>query len=283
MDFKPSNIVIDAGRSIDARLLYHLGIPYTLITRDWLIHERMRYLVDWAVRLPGRLRVLDAGCGSGLSFVYLQHLCASKVSHYTGIDLDTGRLRQRHRSSIVPHEFIDADLDSPWRVGKFDLIFASEVIEHILDDRRLFANLFEHLSDDGVLVITTPNKPFVQRVARVLPGFDAISASQDGGHVRVGYDSDDLLKLAEEYPLTTISRSFLGRISIRELRRRDAMRKHSDFANTARFNASWLLRHALRREHAGVREDQYWSLAMAFQNCGKASSEVARTAFGFRR
>ena len=83
MDFKPSNIVIDAGRSIDARLLYHLGIPYTLITRDWLIHERMRYLVDWAVRLPGRLRVLDAGCGSGLSFVYLQQsLCVKSKSLY---------------------------------------------------------------------------------------------------------------------------------------------------------------------------------------------------------
>jgi SAM-dependent methyltransferase len=283
MHFKPSNIVMEAGRSIDAQMLSRLGIPYALITRDWLIHERMRYLVDWAARLPGRLRVLDAGCGSGLSFVYLQLRCPSKIAHYTGIDLDTGRLRQRHRGAIIPHEFLDADLDSPLRIGKFDLMFASEVIEHIIDDRRLFANLFEHLSDGGVLIITTPNKPFVQQVAKVLPGFDAISASQDGGHVRVGYDYDELLRLAEDYPLTAISRSYLGRISIRELRKRDAMRRHSNFANTARFNPSWLMRHALRREHAGTPEDQYWSLAMAFQNCGNASSDVARTAIGSGR
>ena len=265
MDFKRPRIVTNVGRSLDARLLCHIGIPYTLITRDWLIHERMRYLVDWAARLPGRLRVLDAGCGSGLSFVYLQHRCASKISHYTGIDLDTGRLRHRHRGAIIPHEFIDADLDSPWRIGKFDLIFASEVIEHIIEDRRLFKNLFEHLSDGGVLIVTTPNKRFVQQVAKVLPGFDAVSASQDGGHVRVGYDGDDLLRLAEGYPLTAISRSFLGWISIRELRKRDAMRRHANFANTARFNASWLMRHALRRGRASAREDQCWSLAMAFQ------------------
>jgi hypothetical protein len=101
--------------------------------------------------------------------------------------------------------------------------------------------------------------------------------------VRVGYDYDELLRLAEDYPLTAISRSYLGRISIRELRKRDAMRRHSNFANTARFNPSWLMRHALRREHAGTPEDQYWSLAMAFQNCGNASSEVARTAIGSGR
>jgi SAM-dependent methyltransferase len=248
-----------------------------------MIHERMQYLADWAVRLPGRLRVLDAGCGSGLSFTYLQRRCAPKISYYAGIDLDTGRLRRRHRADVIPHDFIDANLDSSWRLGKFDLIFASEVIEHLLEDRQLFATLFEHLADNGVLVITTPNKTFIQRVAQVLPGFDAVSPTQDGGHVRVGYDPGDLLNLAREYPLVAISQTYLGRISTRELRKRDALRYHSDFANTARFNASWLMRRALRREPPGAHEDQCWSLAIAFQNCADASSVIARTAIGADR
>jgi len=265
------NILTTAAYSIDALMMRRLGIPYTLLTRDWLIHERMWYLADWAVRLSGRLRVLDAGCGSGLSFLYLQCHCAPKVSYYAGIDFDTRRLRERYRGAIILHDFIDADLDSPWQLGKFDLIFASEVIEHIVEDRRLFARLCDHLADNGVLVITTPNKTFVHRVAKVLPGFDAVSASQDGGHVRVGYDPDDLMEFACEHSLTTISESYLGRISMRELGKRDASRSHADFANTARFNLPWLLRRTPQKKLGHVREDQYWSLAMAFQKSAENS------------
>jgi SAM-dependent methyltransferase len=253
------------------------GVPYTLLTRDWMMHERARCLTDWVSRLPRDLRILDAGCGSGLCFLYLERRYAPKVAYYAGIDLDTRRLRERYRGATISHDFIDADLDSPWRLEKFDLIFASEVIEHIAEDRRLFKRLCEHLSDRGVLVITTPNKPFVQATAEVLPGFDAISASQDGGHVRVGYDPDDLIGLARENSLITISKSYLGRITMRELRKRDALRDHSDFANTARFNLPWLIRRALQKtpgDFAGggqLREDRYWSLAMAFQKNPAAS------------
>jgi SAM-dependent methyltransferase len=263
--------LINAARLLDARMLHIVGIPYAQLTRDWMIHERMRFLSDWAMRLPGRLRVLDAGCGSGLALTYLQKRCASKISYYAGLDLDTGRLRRRHRKAAIAHDFFDTNLDSQWRLGKFDLIFASEVLEHIVDDRRLFATLYEHLADRGVLVITAPNKSFVERVARTLPGFDAVSPAQDGGHVRPGYDSGDLLDLAREYPLVALAHEYLGRISMRELRKRDALRNHAEFANTVRFNPSWLLRHAFRRTSDTVREDRCWSLAFAFQNCAGAS------------
>jgi 2-polyprenyl-3-methyl-5-hydroxy-6-metoxy-1,4-benzoquinol methylase len=249
-------------------MLRRVGVPYALISRDWMINERMQYLTDWAVNLPGKLRVLDAGCGSGLAFAYLAGRCSAKISYYAGIDIDTSRLRWRYRGSSIPHDFVDADLDSSWRLGGFDLVFASEVIEHLIDDRRLFANLFEHLTEKGVLVITTPNKTFVQRIAQVLPGFDAVSSTQDGGHVRVGYDPEELLYLARAYPLRLISQSYIGRINFRELKRRNALRDQSDFVNTARFNPSWLIRRALRIENVAA-QDQCWSLAVAFQRCDR--------------
>ena len=266
------NILASSARSIDSLMTRLMGVPYTLLTRDWLIHERVQYLADWAGRLPnGGLRIMDAGCGAGLSFFYLQRRYASKVAYYAGIDLDTRRLRERYHRATIPHDFIDADLDSRWRLGKFDLIFASEVIEHIIEDRRLFARLCQHLTDGGVLVVTAPNKSFVRATARVLPGFDAVSATQEGGHVRIGYDPDELNAFARENSLTTISKSYLGRISMRELRKRDALRDHADFANTARFNLPWLLRRALRKEPDDAREHQYWSLAMAFRKSAQVS------------
>jgi hypothetical protein len=62
--------LMSSAHRLDGLLLNSVGIPYATLTRDWLINERMRYLTDWAVRSSGRLRVLDAGCGSDLSFLY---------------------------------------------------------------------------------------------------------------------------------------------------------------------------------------------------------------------
>jgi SAM-dependent methyltransferase len=264
-----------AARSLDTLMLRRLGAPYLLLTRDWMIHERMRYLTDWAMRLPGPLRVLDAGCGAGLSLSYLERRCASKIGYYAGIDLDTHRARLRHRGARIPHDFIDADLDSPWLLGKFDLIFASEVIEHLVDDRRLFGTLCDHLAEDGVLVVTTPNKVFVQQMGRILPGFDSVSPTQDGGHVRIGYDHDDLLNLAEGHSVVPVSLSYLAEISIAETAKRNLLRNHADFSNTTRFNPSWVMRRTLGRQLTDISEDQCWSVALAFRRFSIGSTNDA--------
>jgi 2-polyprenyl-3-methyl-5-hydroxy-6-metoxy-1,4-benzoquinol methylase len=249
------------------------GFRYMLLTRDWLMHERARYLAHWSTRIPGQLRILDAGCGSALSLMYL-HTYAAKVRRYVGIDLDTGRLRSRYRNSPIAHDFIDVDLDSAWQLGSFDLIFASEVIEHIVDDRRLFARLSQHLTENGILVVTTPNKSFVHQIAENLTGFDEVSAIQDGGHVRVGYSPSELVELAHENSLISIAESYLGKITLRELSKRQSLRKGADFATTARFNLTRFVRSALAPRGSNINPDQCWSLAIAFQ---KQSPEGTRS------
>ena len=265
MDSVLPNLLISGARSLDAMMLQVVGFPYALLTRDWLIHERAQYLAGWAGRMPGPLRILDAGCGAGLSFLYLQRGYATNVKYYAGLDLDTRRLRDRYRNATIPHDFIDADLDSPWRLGKFDLIFASEVLEHIVEDRRLFARLCENLTDQGVLLVTVPYTTFVRRTAKFLPGFDAVSAAQDGGHVRVGYEPSELAALAAQNSMRASSESYLGRISLAELCKRNTLRRAGEFTNTARFNLRWCLRRALPGRFDEASKDQCWSLAMAFQ------------------
>jgi 2-polyprenyl-3-methyl-5-hydroxy-6-metoxy-1,4-benzoquinol methylase len=158
---------MSSARWLDGLLLNSIGIPYASITRDWLINERMRYIANWAARSPGKLRVLDAGCGSALSFLYLQQHFGEKVEYYVGIDVDTPRLRKRYKHTTIKPDFIEAYLDSSWTLGTFDLIIASEVIEHIVEDRGLFSRLYQHLAENGLLIITTPNKRFVNRVASI--------------------------------------------------------------------------------------------------------------------
>jgi trans-aconitate methyltransferase len=140
-----------------------------MLARDWPVNGGMRYLTDWAVCSPGRLRVLDAGCGSGLSFTYLQQRCAYKIEYYVGFNLDARRLRERYGHATVPHDFVDADLDSCWQLGTFDLIFASEVIEHIVDDRGLLCRFCERLAENGLLIITAQTNVSLSRWLNSFP------------------------------------------------------------------------------------------------------------------
>jgi len=55
-----------------------------------------------------------------------------------------------------------------WGV-KFDVVFAGEVIEHLLDDVRFIKECKENLKDDGLLILTTPNLVFgVNRILMLL-------------------------------------------------------------------------------------------------------------------
>jgi len=55
---------------------------------------------------------------------------------------------------------------------RFNIIFAGEVIEHIIDDERFLSEINELLALDGILVLTTPNLFFL--VNRILFPFGKI-------------------------------------------------------------------------------------------------------------
>ncbi len=250
------------ARAVDSLLIRRLGIRYALVTRDWMIHERMRFLVDWINHEPGPIRVLDAGCGSGLALLYLHWYQQKKISCYLGLDLDTGKLRTRYEFVGIPHTFEDVDLDSSWQFGSFDLVFCSEVLEHLRADSRLFSRLCGHLSEHGTLLVTTPHKEFVRRNAAPFPGFDAVRPTQDGGHVRMGYLPSELEQMANANGLDAVSKVWLGEISHRELSGREAKRKQGDYPNMTRYNLNWIR----RMNSSGRREpDRCWTLAMAFR------------------
>jgi 2-polyprenyl-3-methyl-5-hydroxy-6-metoxy-1,4-benzoquinol methylase len=259
------------ARAVDSLLIRHLGLRYALLTRDWMIHERMRFLVDWIDHEPGPIRVLDAGCGSGLALLYLHWYQQNKIRSYLGLDLDTRKLRTRYQFVEIPHSFENIDLDSSWQFGAFDLVFCSEVLEHLCADSRLFSRLCCHLSEDGTLLITTPHKEFVRRNAADFPGFDAVRLTQDGGHVRMGYVPSELEQMANANGLAAVGKVWLGEIDHKELSGREAKRKQGDYPNMTRYNLRWIR----RMNSSEPREsDRCWTLAMAFRRTSaKASRE----------
>lgn len=106
-------------------------------------------------------KVLDIGCvdsrpgevrkyeSSGLHRFVLSH-AASVV----GVDIDEAGVEEMRAKG---YNIICGNVETMRLNEKFDCIVAGEIIEH-LDNVGLFlATMREHLADNGVLIITTPN------------------------------------------------------------------------------------------------------------------------------
>jgi SAM-dependent methyltransferase len=103
------------------------------------------------------LRILDVGCGTGMN---AQHLAASGHT-VVGLDLSPvaiDKFRQKGFDCIVCD--IEKEGGVPLPSGSFDLIFASEVIEHVADTATFLSEMNRLVRPGGVLVLSTPNSAF---------------------------------------------------------------------------------------------------------------------------
>ena len=129
---------------------------------------RVRYITSHAARLLHQpqssplkgLRILDIGCGGGL----LAEPLARLGGEVTGIDASEGAIAAARDHAnraglnitydhITAEDFADRDLS-------FDIIIASEVIEHVSDRRGFLATMarFGHADAASMVVLTTINR-----------------------------------------------------------------------------------------------------------------------------
>jgi SAM-dependent methyltransferase len=123
---------------------------------DLLNEHVARY--TFAARLARGKRVLDAGCGAGYGSAELAH----EAEQVTGIDRDAGALDYaRANYPMANLAFEQASCESlPYDSGRFDLVVAFEVIEHLEDWRGFLAETRRVLSPGGQFVVSTPNKDY---------------------------------------------------------------------------------------------------------------------------
>jgi SAM-dependent methyltransferase len=185
------------AQRIDETLHRNLGLAYLRLARERAIHERCAYaLAAFAALGLERPRVLDVGCGGG---ILLRHLAQSRggAAQYTGIDRHATRLESRYRDVVIPHRFLDIDLDGDWRVEAHDVAWCSEVLEHLIDDKGVLGRIARAVKPGGAIVVTMPSLPFLERIAKgPLPDALNVSATQDGWHVRAGYTPETIAALA---------------------------------------------------------------------------------------
>jgi ubiquinone/menaquinone biosynthesis C-methylase UbiE len=99
-------------------------------------------------------RALDIGCGTGEFTAALARAGADAV----GVEVAQAaleRARARHPEIDFRHVPIEGPL--PFEDNEFDLVWASEVIEHVTDTARWLSEVRRVLAPAGRLLVTTPS------------------------------------------------------------------------------------------------------------------------------
>jgi cyclopropane fatty-acyl-phospholipid synthase-like methyltransferase len=124
--------------------------------------ERYRFAARFA---PGR-RVLDIACGPGYGTKLLADAGAREAE---GVDLDEQAVAyaSEHFGSATT-VFRQGDICTYHGSPPYDLITSFETIEHVDDYGKALHNLHGLLSDEGVLVMSTPNRLITSPRARSL-------------------------------------------------------------------------------------------------------------------
>lgn len=130
------------------------------------------------------LEVLDVGCAQGTLALLLgergHNVCAMDIRRQF---LDYAVLRHEHGNV----RFVCGNVMEVSPGGKFDLIFANQIVEHLVYPAELVGRLAAWLKPGGRLVMTTPNGDYLKSS---LPAFSEIGDPADHAHTQYSADAD---------------------------------------------------------------------------------------------
>ena len=174
------------------------------------IHEPMAdYYQHPLIGVPSRIRVkkifqelgnirhkklLDVGCETG----YITMQLAQKGARVTAIDLieePINQLRQLLKDQPLKINLRVADATKlPFAGNSFDIILATEVIEHITRLEKFVTGAFRVLKPGGKLLVTFPNENLRQKLYPVVSLF-GIKAELENEVTLNNFRSEKILKL----------------------------------------------------------------------------------------
>lgn len=171
------------------RILFYKMLD-ALLLRSWHIGKALR---QWnRSRASQPANILDAGSGFGQYTYRLAKL--NGCNSVMGVDVKEEQMADCNaffsRIGLGNRvKFEVQDLTNYVAEGNFDLILSVDVMEHILEDTKVFQNFYMSLRSNGMLLISTPSD---------MGGSDSDSHDHDEAHgfidehVRDGYNIDDI-------------------------------------------------------------------------------------------
>jgi len=150
-------------------------------------------------------RILDIGCGNGDVLVQLKRMNIG--NELIEMDADNSLLLKAKKRGIITYNI---NLDGkilPFSDNYFDCILLLDVIEHILDVRKLLKEIKRVLRKGGTLILSTPNVQFIYHIFRLILGYSPKTSFGnskyfrsdfiDGGHVHY-FTEKDLIKTLKD-------------------------------------------------------------------------------------
>ena len=161
-------------------------LPEDLAVPDWEL--RREFLLK---QVRAGARALDLGCGAGEFTAELSRSGARA----TGVDVAEAALaRARAHHPELDFRLVPIEGPLPFEDGEFDLVWASEVIEHIADTARWLSEVRRVLAPGGRLLLTTPSHG---RVRLALYGIERFCEPL-GDHLHL-YTRASLRSLLEQF------------------------------------------------------------------------------------
>lgn len=116
--------------------------------------KRLQFVSELITRLEPQ-KILDVGCGTGDNLT--QQLAKMFPEYrFVGIDSDMASINYANsRRTTENIEFFVADEQA--QLGRFDLVIASEVIEHVESPTVFLEFLTNSVEKDGNIILTLPN------------------------------------------------------------------------------------------------------------------------------
>tara|TARA_B110000483_G_C18130017_1_gene517236 strand:- start:477 stop:1256 length:780 start_codon:yes stop_codon:yes gene_type:complete len=208
---------------IDKYLINFFSIDYLALTRDQFSHDRFIFGLNYIKKLKNsqkKFDILDVGCGSCNFYEYLN---SSNLNFsYTGMDYDNKKLKKNIKFNTKKNELKIEELNLKYANSnkKYDIVWCSEVIEHIIDHDNFFKFLVNSCKNGGHIILTSPNIDFINNYGNKFQILLKKSEIEDGGHVRLGYVLEDFNKFAKNNSLKILDNFFISECDERRIRGR---------------------------------------------------------------
>lgn len=151
--------------------IYHKGII------NWPHRERLQkiFLTIEGLDLPLEGKLADFGCSDGFILNLLQGIEKFKKWDMYGFDYSVSLLqRAKKQHSLFHFELFNLNERIDDYTGFFDMITCFETLEHVVNYKNAFDNLYDRLKNGGTMILSVPNEisfpGFVKFLGRCIRG-----------------------------------------------------------------------------------------------------------------
>lgn len=132
-------------------------------TLDLHSHFRLRPMLDYvenlsALRILGRIRVLELGCGCGINLFELAERFPNLYGHGYDLNHDASASATEVAARLFPERlsFHEADACREDPGGKVDIVLLIDFLEHVSDPKGLMRRVSEHVRVGGQVLVSVP-------------------------------------------------------------------------------------------------------------------------------